>query len=75
MELGEIVRSARVAKGWTQEALAERLGVGRPFVSQLETGARDVSRETLRALVLELDLDPAAVLDIEPPAEASRSQV
>jgi HTH-type transcriptional regulator / antitoxin HipB len=38
--LGAAIREARTARSWTQAALAERAGVSRPFVLELERGAR-----------------------------------
>lgn len=38
MEKGEILRQARVKKGWSQEKLSEWLNVSRMAISQYETG-------------------------------------
>ncbi|WP_433326920.1 helix-turn-helix domain-containing protein [Spirillospora sp. CA-294931] len=59
-DVGNIIRSARAAIGWTQTDLAQRLHCSRSTVSRLETGAtapRDL--DTLRRL--------AAILKISPP--------
>lgn len=37
------VRAEREARGWTQSALAERLGVSRQTVNAIETGKYDPS--------------------------------
>lgn len=42
-ELGRRIRQAREACGMTQEEVAERLGVSRPTVTQIELGNRAVS--------------------------------
>jgi Zn-dependent peptidase ImmA (M78 family)/transcriptional regulator with XRE-family HTH domain len=42
-ELGRRIRQAREACGMTQEEVAERLGVSRPTVAQIELGNRAVS--------------------------------
>lgn len=53
--LGRRVRSARTAKGWTQADLAgDDFSVG--FLSRIESGARQPSRETLLALAERLDV-------------------
>ena len=39
-ELGLAVRRARADRGWTQAELASRARVGRPWLSELETGKR-----------------------------------
>jgi transcriptional regulator with XRE-family HTH domain len=45
--LGEELRRAREAAGLTQERLAFRAGLSRPYISQLE---RDLKSPTLHAL-------------------------
>jgi len=40
--LGELVRDARQAFGWTQEAAARRAGVGPRFLGELENGKATV---------------------------------
>lgn len=40
MFVGVRVRQAREIRGWTQAALAERIGVSQPFVAQLEAGLK-----------------------------------
>ncbi|GAA0245339.1 hypothetical protein GCM10009527_047530 [Actinomadura nitritigenes] len=73
--LGTLVRSARVAHGWTQRDLADRLHCSRSTVSRLETGAQaldDVA--TLRRLAEVLQISPTALgitatVTVQPPAE------
>lgn len=38
--LGAAVREARTARGWTQSEVADRAGVSRSFVLDIERGAR-----------------------------------
>lgn len=56
-EIGEAIRGARLARGWTQEELANRIGTTRQWVIALEggTGKQRVSRvmQALRELGLE----------------------
>ncbi|WP_431856709.1 helix-turn-helix domain-containing protein [Azospirillum sp.] len=53
------IRVYREHRGLTQEQLAARAGIAKPFLSQLETGARKPSVDTVKALadVLAVDLD------------------
>jgi HTH-type transcriptional regulator / antitoxin HipB len=37
-DIGSCVRNQRRRRGWTQQELADRVGVSRTFVSQLELG-------------------------------------
>jgi transcriptional regulator with XRE-family HTH domain len=43
---GQLVRSYREQRGWTQEALAERWGHARVYVSQIERGKRKLDSVT-----------------------------
>ena len=45
--LAERVRRLRREKGWSQEELADRAGLHRTFISQIE---RSVKRTTIRSL-------------------------
>ena len=56
------LRVWREYRGLTVKQLAEKAGVSAPFVSQIETGQRDGSIETMRKIadVLKLSLDDLA---------------
>jgi transcriptional regulator with XRE-family HTH domain len=50
-DLGRAIAGARHRRGWTQERLAEELGIERSYVSQLEAGEATLALErSLRAL-------------------------
>ena len=57
--VGERIRSRRQELGWTQERLARDASVSKGFLSDLETGKRNVGADTLlglaRALGVSLD--------------------
>lgn len=65
------IKEHRKARGWTQEQLAQMVGTSKGYISQIESGARDPSAETLRSLAAAFDLD--AVQMIEPDSEEARS--
>jgi transcriptional regulator with XRE-family HTH domain len=44
------VRKRRDARRWSQQALADKLGVQRAYVTQIESGARGVSLAVLEKL-------------------------
>lgn len=47
IELGEMVRRLREARGWTQAELGQRMGASQPFVARLELGGVDPTIPTL----------------------------
>lgn len=52
-----LLRTYRIERGLTQEALAERAGIGIRTLQELERGERRPHRETLARLVKSLNLD------------------
>jgi len=63
---GEIVRRElagespvklwRERLGWTQQELADRAGISKPYLSQIETGKRQGTVETLSAIARALEV-------------------
>jgi len=49
VRLGDRIRKLRKKRGWTQAELAERVGIDRSFLADVERGKRNVS-------ILNLDL-------------------
>jgi transcriptional regulator with XRE-family HTH domain len=41
--LGDRIRKLRKARGWTQAVMAERVGIDRSFLADVERGKRNVS--------------------------------
>lgn len=54
MIFGERIRQARELKRWTQQALAERLGLKQPAIAQFESGQTQPERSVLEALSFQL---------------------
>ena len=50
VDLGRRIRKQRTQRGWTQEALAERVNVSTSFVGHVERGTRKARLDTLVAL-------------------------
>lgn len=61
VELGQVIRRYRVAAGLSQEQLAERSGLHATYLSQIETGKRNLSVQVLRRVAAGLGV-PAAEL-------------
>ena len=57
--VGDRIKRRRNELGWTQDVLAEKAGISKSFLSDLENGKRSVGADTLldisRALSLSLD--------------------
>jgi transcriptional regulator with XRE-family HTH domain len=59
---GVNVRKARLARGWTQEDLAEATGLAPVQISRIERGKREVRLTTFVRLVRALDLPPGDLM-------------
>jgi transcriptional regulator with XRE-family HTH domain len=59
---GEKVRSARTARGWTQEDLAGKTGLAVVQISRIERGKREIRLTTLLRLVDGLETTPDELL-------------
>ena len=59
MALGSRIRARRTELGWTQDELAQKAGISKGFLSDLENGKRGVGADTLLDLarVLSASLD------------------
>lgn len=59
VDLGKRVRARRTELNWTQERLAQEIGVSTSFVGHIERGSRKASLETLVMLanVMEISTD------------------
>lgn len=57
MVIGEEVKTARTAKGLTQDELAGLVGISRNYISDIERGQYTPSVKTLAALAATLDID------------------
>jgi HTH-type transcriptional regulator/antitoxin HipB len=72
--LGEVLRAARVARGWTQARLAEAAGLQQHHVSNVENGLKDVKLTTLIALAVALNLD-LSLTPRQPPSPAAPDDI
>lgn len=65
-EFGQKLREVRIAKGYTQQTLAEKLYVTRQTVSRWESGNRYPDPETLKKISVELEVSVDELLSMEP---------
>lgn len=62
---GRRVRTLRVARGMSQETLADAAGVHRTYVSSLERGRRNVGLDNVFALADALGVPPSKLFEAE----------
>lgn len=67
------IKEHRTKRGWSQEHLATLAGTSKGFISQLESGKRDPSAETLRSLAAAFEVDVTEM--IEPEDDAARQAI
>ncbi|HVU97778.1 MAG TPA: helix-turn-helix transcriptional regulator [Puia sp.] len=56
MNLGKSIQSLRKRRGLTQEALAEKAGLSRPSLSQIENNSARPERDTLKRICEALEV-------------------
>jgi transcriptional regulator with XRE-family HTH domain len=61
--LGRNVRRLREAKGWSQEDYADRAGIHRTYVSDIERGCRNPTVTVIEKLAKPLEIEPGRLLD------------
>lgn len=70
-QVGARIAAARVAGGWTQQALAEAVGLSEAVVvSRIEQGSRGVTLDTLLQIAKALDVPVGSLLDSAGPHPA-----
>jgi transcriptional regulator with XRE-family HTH domain len=62
METGLIIRQLRRSKNWTQDDLADRLGVKKQMVSHYETGTNKPNVEKLKQIAEIFDVELSTLL-------------
>jgi transcriptional regulator with XRE-family HTH domain len=64
--LGRNLRACRLAKGLSQEAFADLLGIHRTYIGGLERGERNVTLRTVERIAGRLGADASRLLRDEP---------
>lgn len=60
------LRQWRTYRGLTQQRLADRVELSKPFISEMERGKKGYSQETLEALADALNCEPADLIMRDP---------
>jgi transcriptional regulator with XRE-family HTH domain len=77
MHIGQVIRSLREQKEWSQEKLALEAGMGTSHISRIERGERRLPTSRLDAIAAALSTTPAAMfaeLEGLPPPLATADQ-
>lgn len=64
VKIGKLIRDARKAKGYSQEAFAAEAGLGRTYMGRVERGEQNISIQNLIQIAIALRLE---LNDILPP--------
>jgi transcriptional regulator with XRE-family HTH domain len=78
MKIGAIVEQLRIARGWSQDDLSERIGITKSSLSRMENNNQWPRPDTLEALAAALDIKVYqlfALADAEPLPTAPPSWV
>ena len=60
--VGANLRAHRVARGLSQEAFADVLGVHRTYMGAVERGERNLTLKSLERIAARLEIEPQALL-------------
>ena len=64
VEIGKRIRSLRNAKGYTQEALAERSDCHSTYIGQLERGEKNATLESISKIATALDVSLSRLFEM-----------
>ena len=62
LSTGQVIRMLRELKGWTQDELARRSGVGATNISLLENDKIDIGKKRVEQLAAAFDIHPAIIM-------------
>lgn len=62
--LGQNVRRLREARGWSQEDYADRAGIHRTYVSDIERGRRNPTVTVVEKLAGPFEVEVGSLLDV-----------
>jgi Predicted transcriptional regulators len=57
VKFGQVVKKHRIKQGLSQEKLAEKTGLHRTYISEVERGERNVSLENIQKIAVSLDVN------------------
>ena len=66
MTVGENIKQLRVSRKWSQQKLADEIGLSRNYISELENNKRNLSVTTLKNLAIKLNVPIGLLIDEDP---------
>ena len=63
--LGKKIKELRTKRSFTQEVLAEKIGVGQRNLSKIECGTNFLTAETLVKILIAFDIEPKELFDFD----------
>lgn len=60
------IKQLRADRGWTQDELAERAGISRSYLTELETGAKTINARRLSEVARAFGVEPESLIVREP---------
>jgi transcriptional regulator with XRE-family HTH domain len=63
VSLGQAVRELRLAKGWSQEAFADYVGIDRSYIGGIERGEHNLALINLIRIASTLNIKAAELLE------------
>jgi transcriptional regulator with XRE-family HTH domain len=63
VSLGQAVKELRLAKGWSQEAFADHVGIDRSYIGGIERGEHNLALVNLIKIASTLGIKAAQLLD------------
>ncbi len=75
--VGKNIRAYRHQHGWSQEDVANKLGISIPAFSKIETGVTDINLSRLEQIanIYEIDVVQILAMDAEQPAQQQPSNL
>lgn len=61
--IGNRIRLIRKEKGFSQQQLSEKAGVGIDYISKLETKGSNIKIDTLEKILIALDITPSVLFE------------
>lgn len=74
-KFGELIANKREMLGFSQGTLAKTIGVSRPYISQIESGAKKAGPETIIKIMSALNIPIEDLYDAGSPEEISEEEM